>query len=489
VRKIAFSLTFILFLIGIILSGCKSTTEVVPTLEVAKSYSIKEANLPKYLELVQSNRLSLKDAIQLAKGKNLSSLLSNLEEQISEEKSTGEQAKSLAKIILTYDFISDSQKANNTFEPEKISSLLNFSLAYFNAKQPSNLALKEQKLLERATQNLVTKVVAAYFDVALAQRNVIVFNKLFEQSSQYNNSKNPESLVRLKVLKQHLLNMVAIFRQKSDALANFIGFENPDELSVDDLFLTNVVNFNLPNLTLLEQMALTLRPELNELTSNLPLHLSTCRNAIENLFPNVRVSFETNEEVNQSYYTKTYVELAHKSAYNLLLLADNKLTTIPRPYTLAEAKRYTQGINVIAQLRINYILWTKVYQEYQNNHKKLQVLKDKAKVLLMVNNSAKDLAQLDNTLLALANSKKDFLQSIAKLYSTYYLLASTVGIENLDTRTFAQLQKEITQKSKEAAIFLAKENSNSTKKTSPSPKNNTNVVNTFSDVDFLNIYQ
>jgi hypothetical protein len=491
VRKIAFSLTFILFLIGIILSGCKSTTEVVPTLEVAKSYSIKEANLPKYLELVQSNRLSLKDAIQLAKGKNLSSLLSNLEEQISEEKSTGEQAKSLAKIILTYDFISDSQKANNTFEPEKISSLLNFSLAYFNAKQPSNLALKEQKLLERATQNLVTKVVAAYFDVALAQRNVIVFNKLFEQSSQYNNSKNPESLVRLKVLKQHLLNMVAIFRQKSDALANFIGFENPDELSVDDLFLTNVVNFNLPNLTLLEQMALILRPELNELTLSKQLQLSQCRKAIDDLFSEVRISYENNEDWNRNFYINSFVELAYKSAYKLLLLADNKQKNTLKQFSLAEIKLYTPAIAVISHVRIAQILWDNLNREYKTNNQKFQSLKDKAKVLLIVNKSSdnSDLAQLDNTLLQLATLESKCIESMAKLYSTYYLMLSTVGIDNLDSRTFAQLQKVVKQKSREAALFFTKENSPKEKNSSSSTKQSTNQVNTFSDVDFLNIYQ
>ena len=63
------------------------------------------------------------------------------------------------------------------------------------------------------------------------------------------------------------------------------------------------------------------------------------------------------------------------------------------------------------------------------------------------------------------------------------------GIDNLDSRTFAQLQKVVKQKSREAALFLAKENSPKEKNSSSSTKKSSNQVNTFSDVDFLNIYQ
>lgn len=495
-RNIALSFAFCLLFLGILLVGCNSTQVITSsTLDDSdlNKYAIKESNLPKYFELVQSNRLSLKDVLQMAKKKNLQNLLANLEEEILSETSNSVAQKKLAKIISNYDYIlgDNTTKLNQSFEPQKISSLLNFSLAYFNSKQPTNLTLQNQKRLERANQNLVSKVLESYVEVATAQRNVLLYKDLWEKSCQRNNPNNPESLVRLNVIKKHLLDQVALFRQKCAKLAAITGFENEDEISVDDLFLTEVIDFEIPSTKLLEQMALILRPELNELTLSKQLQLSQCRKAIDDLFSEVRISYENNEDWNRNFYINSFVELAYKSAYKLLLLADNKQKNTPKQFSLAEIKLYTPAIAVISHVRIAQILWDNLNREYKTNNQKFQSLKDKAKVLLIVNKSSNnsDLAQLDNTLLQLATLESKRIESMSKLYSAYYLLLSTIGIDNLDSRTFAQLQKVVKQKSREAALFFAKENSPKEKNSSSSTKQSTNQVNTFSDVDFLNIYQ
>ena len=504
-RRITFSFIFCFFALGVLFSGCKSQeaslltspeNSIATDSKKITNYAIKESLLPKYLELIKSNRLSLKEALQLAKAKNLPKEISNLEDKIAEEKSKNAVKKQLSTLIASYDYIAtkNNAKVTQNLSSEKKSLLLNFSLAFFNSFQPSNPSLMRQKRLERATQKLVYNVVVAYFDVAAAQKKVFALKKLWDESYLRNNEGDPESKVRLTVIKKHLLAAVANFRQNCEKLATVTGFENPDELSVDDTYFTNLVDFDVPSINLLEQMALCLRPELYETNLAKEFKLASCRNAIESLFADVRVSHENNEDWNNHFYSRTWNELAYKSAYNLLLLADNQLKVNPRQFTLDEIKLYTRAITVIAQVRISHILWDKVNKEYQVNDKQLQSLKDKARVLLIVNKSSnnQNLAQLDNTLLQASLMESKRFDSISKLYSTYYLLLSNIGIDNLDSRTFSQLQRVIKQKSKEAAQFSAKENSTSVKdvkNSSSSNKQSTNQVNTFGDVDFLNIYQ
>ena len=93
----------------------------------------------------------------------------------------------------------------------------------------------------------------------------------------------------------------------------------------EDLRNAEVIDFEIPSTKLLEQMALILRPELNELTLSKQLQLSQCRKAIDDLFSEVRISYENNEDWNRNFYINSF-KLLNKS-FNVLLLSINIICT------------------------------------------------------------------------------------------------------------------------------------------------------------------
>lgn len=376
---------------------------------------------------------------------------------------------------LTYGASQSQDKTINVFNIDLALSILDFGLAFFNSQQAHDRYLMRKQRTERMAQNLIMDIIHAYCRVAAAQRAVSTTKALLQ------NSRAKKELIK-QLAKAKKITPLRAFEETRDfvemerrltvytldyynscvELRSLLGYYPSDKITVDDSFLDKIPDNELPDIEVMEQIALIRRPELRELDIQRHINAVECHKVIVTMFPNARVFLDFNASDNSFLYNKNWWEVGITAAFNLLKLPQKVAQLVAySKQTDAEAMRvYSQSIAIIAQVRIsqsniraNRDIFMQVNRTYDNYKKTLDSAKSKTNV-----SSAGDLSrlELDHMEMTTAESYIEKTLALANYYVSFYRLMNALGMNEYKTEAMNRLPAELQAAQKEAGIVLAK---------------------------------
>ena len=476
----------------LVLAGCKSEEDYRKE-RVLKAQ--EQYDSARKMELPADKMLSLQDCIDLAMKHNLDVKVQNMEKEAaksmmwaeilgmlpdlsvtdnfsSRDNQPGSRSKAVEGGGATYDYSTSQDKTINNLSVDLAFSLLDFGLAFFNSQQGHDRLLLKQRQIERMRQNLMLDVVRAYFKVASAQRAVDITQNLLAQCKtreetiknlQKQNKITPfrayEELNRLLHMEKRLSNYTRLHQNSCVELRALIGVYPSVNLIVDDTVLDKEPQIDLPEIDLLEQMAILKRPELFEIDIQRHINILECRKTILMMLPNVQFYMDLVNNNNSFLYYQTWWELAVRAAYNALKTPQHlaRYMAYSDQADVEKMRSFAQAITVMSQVRIakadiaasqqKYEINRREYRNYSEHLQKELAKKD-------VRGSVSEL-ELDHLRMTVAETEIERLLALGSRHISYYRLLNAIGVENLDPATRDKLKAEIEAGAKRAEEELA----------------------------------
>ncbi len=450
------------------LTGCKSQ----------ESYSndraekaVEHFERAKWSRFKPNHEFKLEECIDLALKFNLDIKVAKLEEEVASEMQIAEALGMLPELTVsnnlsdrnneaassskafkqggaTYSYSTSSDKDLNYLNVDLALSLLDFGLAAFNTCQANDRTLIREQRTRRAAQNLQMDVVRVYFQVAAAQQAIGITNALLQQcQTRYELIREAaqkrlidpfrafDETRRFADMEKRLTNYTRSYENSRAELRALLGLAAGNDIIVDSSMLN--VNmppvFDLPEMQVMEQIALLQRPELYEIDMQKHINVLELYKTIVTMFPNVRMYMDFTNSTNSFLYHSSWMEVGLRAAYNLLKLPQ-QIVRAKAYYTQIEAEEtrgFSQAVGVIAQVRIadanmrstydRFQLDNKIYQAYSENLKN-------AEASLKTGGGLSKL-ELDHIRLATAETQIERLMSLGNYYVSYYRLLNTLGID------------------------------------------------------------
>lgn len=493
--KIGQKLTLVLVGISILsFAGCKSfddyqqerLNKAVVHFERAQMYNIPEDKV-----------LTLNECFALARANNLELKVMGLEEDVSKEMRTYEILGMLPELNVsnnlnhrtntpasssrqlsgygpgTYSYSQSQDKTVNYLNIDLALSVVDFGLAFFNTCQANDRMLLRQQHTRRAEQNLVLETTRVYFQVAAAQRAIAITEKLLSdcknraeliekmgESGQITPFRAFDEAKRFIEMEKRLTNYIRTYENSCVELRSLLGLYPNAKIKVDDSILDTIPEFSLPEMELMEQIALMKRPELFEIDMQKHINVLECRKTIVSMFPNVRMFIDFTNSNNSFLYHNSWIELGIRAAYNLLTLPRqiSRYMAYDAQVDAEEYRSYAQAIAVMAQVRIAHanLMATKERLDIDlrsNGVYRKHLAKAEASGKISGELSKLELAHMQ---LVTAETDIEKYLSIGNYYVSYYRLLNTLGIENLHNATVDDLKKQLADERIRAAEELAK---------------------------------
>ncbi len=474
-------------------NGCKSAEDY--RLERTE-YAVKHFELSKYNEYLEGEKVSLIDCVKIALEHNLDLKVLSLEQEVAKEQRTAEllgmlpelnisdsytgrsntAASSSEKIDsdgLTYGYSTSQDKTVNYLNVDLALSLVDFGLAFFNTQQSHDRVLIREQQTVRAGQNLTLEVVEAYFRVAAAQKAINITTKLLEDCrSRYELieqlSKKREitpfrafdETRRFVNMEKRLTSYINNYENSCVELRSLMGMHPAGKILVQDSILDVVPDFNLPEIELMEQIALMQRPELYEIDMNKHINVLECRKTLVMMFPNVRVYADFTNSSNSFLYNMSWYELGIRAAYNLLKLPQQ--IALYRSYSdkvdAEEARSFAQAIGVMAQVRMGHGNLMAVKERYELDNRVFNTYNKNLEWAVANRKVTGELSalELDHMRLSTAETQIDRLTSLGNYYIAYYKMLNTLGVRHLDDVTVDSFKAELEAAQVRAAEELDK---------------------------------
>ena len=450
------------------LTGCKSQ-ESYESDRAEKAVQYFEQ--AKWSQFKANHEFKLEECIDLALKFNLDIKVAKLEEEVASEMQIAEALGMLPELTVsnnlsyrnntpasssealvstgaTYGYSTSQDKDINYLNIDLALSLMDFGLAAFNTCQANDRTLIRTQRTRRAAQNLQMDVVRVYFQVAAAQRAITITNALLDQcKTRYELIKEMaqkrlispfrafDETRRFVDMEKRLTNYTRSYENSRAELRALLGLAAGNDIVVDSSMLN--VNmppvFDLPEMQVMEQIALLQRPELYEIDMQRHINVLELYKTIVMMFPNVRMYLDFTNSTNSFLYHSSWMEIGIRAAYNLLKLPQ-QIARAKAYYTqiqAEEARGFSQAISIIAQVRIadanmkstyeRFQLDNKIYNAYNEN------LKNAEKSLKTSGGLSK--LELDHIRLATAETQIERLMSLGNYYVSYYRLLNTLGID------------------------------------------------------------
>lgn len=461
-------------------SGCKNAEDYR---NERAEYAVRHFEASKYQELAEGEKVGLMDCIRLALENNLDMKVLDLEKDVAREMRTAEMLGMLPELNitdtwtgrsnvpasssekvgeggLTYGYSTSQDRNINYFNVDLALSVLDFGLAFFNTQQGEDRVLMRQQRVDRAAQNLTLDVVKTYFQVAAAQKAIKITKTLLEECrSRYGlieklsraREITPfrafDETRRFVEMEKRLTNYVRSYENSCVELRSLLGMYPSGQILVEDSFLDTVPNMELPDIELMEQIALLQRPELYEIDIQKHINIIECRKTILMMFPNVRIYTDFTNSTNSFLYHMSWYELGIRAAYNLLKLPQHiaRYMAYSSQVEAEEARSFAQAIGVMAQVRIAHANWIatrerfelddKVYTTYNQNLKWAEANRTITGELSAL--------ELDHMRLATAETEIERLMTLGNYYVAYYRILNSMGVRHLDSKSLNQLRAEL----------------------------------------------
>lgn len=488
-RAIAFGAAAALLL----MSGCK-TEEDYKKERIAKAQeqfeSVRKRDLP------ADKVLTLHDCIKLAIEHNMDIKIQNMEKDAAtnmlwaeilgmlpdltvtdnfttRSNQPGSSSKAVDQEGDTYDYSTSQDKTINNLSVDLAFSLLDFGLAFFNSQQGHDRVLMKQRQIERLRQNLTLDVVRAYFKVAAAQRAVDITNDLLrqcrnhgavidrlEKQKRITPFRAFEEKNRLLTMEKRLSNYTRVYENSCVELRALLGVYPSVNIIVDDTILDKDPTMELPEIELLEQMAILKRPELYEIDIQRHINILECRKTLLMMLPNVQVYMDLVNNNNSFLYYQTWWELAIRAAYNALKTPQHlaRYMAYSDQADIEKIRSFAQAITVMSQVRIAKADIASSRQKYELNRRENRNYSDhlkKEQSKKAVRGTVSEL-ELDHLRMAVAETEIERLLALGACHISYYRLLNSIGVENLDPATQDALKKELEAGARRAEKELAR---------------------------------
>ncbi|MBO5791892.1 MAG: TolC family protein [Lentisphaeria bacterium] len=518
-------------------SGCQSMEDYR---NERAEYAIKHFEGAKYRELVEGKKLTLQECIDLAREHNLNLQVSKLEEKVAREMRTAEMlgmlpelnindtatfrsntaassSKKVGEDGLTYGYSTSQERNVNYLNIDLALSVLDFGLAFFNTQQAQDrVYMREQRTL-RAAQNLTLDVVRAYFSVAAAQKAIKITSGLLEEcrnryeliqklgkKGQIDPFRAFDETRRFIDMEKRLTNYVRSYQNSCVELRSLMGMAPSGKIVVEDAYLNSLPSYELPDIELMEQIALFKRPELYEIDIQRHINILEVRKEIVMMFPQVRLFYDFTNSSNSFLYHMNWWELGIRAAYNLLKIPVHVSRAMAMNDQVAadEKRGFAQAIAVMAQVRIAHANLQATKERYDIDAKTHKAFAENlAQARRTVRSGDLSQLQLDHIRLATAETEIERLMSLGNYYVSYYRMLNAVGINSISAKNITHIRAELELAKRRAAkeLELARREYKARMAAAGAKNDDADVVSisskvvnqpltNFGSVDFLSIY-
>lgn len=380
----------------------------------------------------------------------------------------------------TYSYSTSQDQFQHNLNIDLALSFLDFGLAAFNTAQANDRTLIREQRTRRVAQNLQADVVRAYFQVAAAQKAIEIATDLLEKcKTRYEliREMGKKKLIspfrafdetkRFFEMEKRLTNYTRNYEASRAELRALLGLTTGAGILVDTSMLDeeNPPDFALPDIHIMEQIALLERPELFEIDMQRHINVFELYKTIIMMFPNVRIYMDFSQSSNSFLYHHTWMELAVRAAYNLLKLPQQiaRAKSIHTQIRTEESRGFAQAVGIVAQVRIadvnlqnaidRFRLDNRIYHAYSENLRN-------AEASIRTSGGLSQL-ELDHIRLSTAETRIERLNSLGGYYIAYYRLLNSIGIDkrSLDSsdpyveacrKRFAQAQADAEEEIREA---------------------------------------
>ena len=477
----------------LILSGCK-TEEDYRNERVTNAkdqyQKIRKEELP------ADKVLTLHDCIKLAMESNLDIRVQNLEKDAAKnimwaeilgmlpefsvtdnfttrDNQPGSRSRSVEKGGGgTYDYSTSQDRTINNLSVDLAFSLLDFGLAFFNSQQSHDRMLLKQRQIERLKQNLTLDVVRAYFKVASAQRALDITQTLLTECKQREQTVDSllkakkitpfrafEEKNRLLTMERRLSNYTRVYENACVELRSLLGRYPSVNIIVDDTILDKSPVMDLPDIELLEQMAILKRPELFEIDIQRHINILECRKTLVMMLPNVQLYMDLVNNSNSFLYHQTWWELVIRAAYNALKTPQYlaRFMAYSDQADVEKERSFAQAIAVMSQVRIAKADIVSTRERYEINRREYENYSSHLKKEQERKNIRGTVSELDMNYLRMSVAEMEIERLLAQgaCHISYYRLLNAIGVENLDPATQQQLKDELAAGAKAAEKELA----------------------------------
>lgn len=522
---------------GMLLSGCKSEKEFR---DERAEYAVLHNQQAKYRDQLEGKKMGLLECMRYALEHNLDVEVNKVEEAVAREMRTAEMLGMLPELTVTdtftarnntpassseniygdaggtYSYSQSQDRALNYLNVDLALSVLDFGLAFFNTQQADDRILLRKQRTERAMQNLTLDVAKAYFQVAAAQKAISITEPLLEecrtqraalsklvQSRQITPFRGFDETKRFVNMEKRLTAYIRAYENSCVELRSLMGMYPAGKLVVNDAVLKDAPDFNLPDIELMEQIALLQRPELYEIDIQKHINIIECRKTILQMFPNVRIYGDFTNSTNSFLYHMSWWELGVRAAYNLLKLPKQIATYMAysRQVEAEELRTFAQAIGVMAQVRIAHANMFSTKERYNIDNENYRTYASQLKTAIATKQTAGALSTLElvHMRLETAETEIERLLSLGNYYISYYRLLNALGVRDLNAKTQKELKAELAQARERAREELAKAQAEYDEKrvarVSSSPladdmtgKTVSKPLTKFDGVDFIAIY-
>lgn len=464
----------------IIFAGCQNADEYRNERIAKADKAFKEIKSKK---LPQNAVLSLPYCIETALNNNLDLRVYDLKMAVNSEKRTAAALGMLPDVIVTNDISArsnepgassyslesgqqslepskSSEKTENRVRVEFLFSFIDFGLAYFNAVQAKDKTLITEEEKRRAAQNLILDVSRAYFKVAAAQyamentEKMLAISdeteKLIEQMTK--TKKLPlEKLITEKktflLLKRALMEYKRSYENSCIELRALMGYYPKHDLRVDTTGMGKVAELKVPDVELLEEIALIERPELFQLDMERHITAINARKKVLEMFPNVGMFTDFTNSTNKYLYNQSWWEIGVRAAYRLLRVPQQmgEFAATETEMDQIDVQVTALSVGILAQVRIAHANLIEVKSRYQLAEELFETYKAHEKIKEAQAQSAGAISQIELNRIKMETAQKDIerTDALGNYYLAYFRLLNSVGLETLDKKSLEEIKKRI----------------------------------------------
>ena len=463
-----------------LLAGCQTADEY----KAARVKKVDEAfKKIKGNDLPTTKPLSLPYCIDLALKNNLDMKVYAIQETVDNERKTaamlgmlpdlevsdgmdyrtnqpGAKSEGIATGQQSLEYSMSSQQYENRVKVELLLSTLDFGLAYFNSVQTQDRTLITGEEKRRAAQNLILDVASAYLRVASAQYEMEKVKAMLEECESTETAlKNittsrgiskSDALVEQKKfinLKLSLREYRRDYENSSIQLRSLMGYYPTNEIRVDTTIIEKMANLKVPNVELLEEIALLERPELFQLDIQQHVTNVEARKKILMMFPNVQAFVDFTGDSNKYLYNKTWWEIGARAAYNLLKLPQTieEYKALDSQADQIDAQAMALSVGILSQVRIAHAALEEEKERFDLYQQKYQIYQDHVAAVSKQSAGSNNVSPFELTRVKMeaVGAAIERAQALGNYYLAYYRVLNTLGVENLNKNTLLSIKKRM----------------------------------------------
>lgn len=273
---------------------------------------------------------------------------------------------------------------------------IDFALAFFQAQQEKNKTLILEQEHLRARQKLILDIVEAYWKAIASKNSLEEMKQIIELSQKFQISLRENVANRLipalegldfeaRLLDQQVeIEAIRFQYENSKAtLAGLMGLMPQTRFELKDVDIDfNEILLDPENLTLLEEEALSFRPELAVKDLEEKIAIEKIRQSIVPMFPETDAFGDYDYDGNPFNVFHYWYSYGVKITWNLFLIAQQwqLMRSAEEQKQLAQFTRIALSLAVMTQVHVAYLNYRDLLHQYKNVRRVYEVRKKLAEV-------------------------------------------------------------------------------------------------------------